>query len=249
MLMEKTNKKTGLLNANTLRLLAMIFMLIDHLWGTIVWGNLWMNCVGRLAFPIFAFLISEGFFHTHDLKAYMKRLFVFALLSEIPFDLMLNSRIIYPFDQNVLFTLLLGLWAISVLDKGRKDPSAKGRVLAIVKALGIWLLSVVMMVDYGPIGVPTVLIFYLFRDFKGARLCQLAGMVLLHVVLFNGQTLPLSLGAFHYDFPIQGFAVFSLLLIWLYNGKKGRSNRVMQYAAYAFYPVHALVLYLILYFG
>lgn len=246
--MSETRRIKGFLNANTLRLLAMIFMLIDHLWGTIVWGNLWMTCVGRLAFPIFAFLISEGFFHTHDLKAYMKRLFIFALLSEIPFDLMLNGTMFYPFDQNVLFTLLLGLWAISVLDKGRKDPTTKGRVLAIVKALGIWALSVVMMVDYGIIGVPTVLLFYLFRDFRGARLCQLAAMILLHGVIFDGQMLPITLGNFAFEFPVQAFAVFSLLLIWLYNGKKGRSSRVMQYAAYAFYPVHALVLYLILFF-
>ncbi len=248
MRMGKNSKSFAFLNANTLRFLAIFFMLLDHLWGTLVSGNLWMTCVGRMAFPIFAFQISEGFLHTSDLKRYRNRLILFALLSEIPFDLMLNGTWFYPFDQNVLFTLLLGLWAISVLDKAKKDPSTQSFILAALKTMGICLLGLVFMVDYKMMGVATVILFYVCRGFKGAWLCQLAGMIVLNGVLFNGMVIPVTLGSISFEFPQQAFAVFALVFIWLYNGQKGRSSKWLQYAAYAFYPVHALILYLISHF-
>ena len=91
----------------SLHCMAMVFMLCDHLWGTIVPGNDWLTCIGRLAFPIFAFLIVEGYFHTGNLKRYTLRLLIFAVISEIPFNLMAGSRFVYPIHQNVLWTFLL----------------------------------------------------------------------------------------------------------------------------------------------
>ena len=103
------------LNATYLRLLALALMLLDHMWATIVPGNDWMTFIGRLAFPIFAFQIAEGYYHTSDFKRYAKRLLLFALISEIPFNLMMGSSVINPFHQNVMFTLLLGLLGITGL--------------------------------------------------------------------------------------------------------------------------------------
>lgn len=115
-----------------LHILAMIFMLSDHLWATIVPGNHWMTDIGRLAFPIFAFMIVEGFYHTHNLKRYVLRLFVFAVISEIPFNLMYASAVIYPFHQNVLWTFLLSVGCIVLIEKVRKKGVLRKTVLVAV---------------------------------------------------------------------------------------------------------------------
>ena len=114
-------KKLKFINSNTLKTLAMVFMLIDHLWATVIPGNQWMTCVGRLAFPIFAFMISEGYVHTSDFKKYAKRLLIFGLIAEIPFNLMSAGGFFFPFHQNVMFTLLLGLLSIREIDKFKKN--------------------------------------------------------------------------------------------------------------------------------
>ena len=92
------------LNSLTLKFLAMALMLCDHLWATVIPGNGWLTAVGRLAFPIFAFQIAQGFVHTRSVKKYLGRLFLWALISEIPFNLMYGGAVFYPFHQNVLFT-------------------------------------------------------------------------------------------------------------------------------------------------
>ena len=234
-------KPFGGINANQLRVLAMFLMLLDHLWATLVPGNFWMTYLGRAAFPIFAFQISEGFFHTADRKRYAKRLFLFALLSEVPFDLIYGGTVLYPFHQNVMFTLLLGLLACCAIDRARGERTARATLRGALSVAGILLLSLIGMVDYGWKGVMTVVAFYLLRDFPFAWLAQFVALMLLNIVLFKGQTIPL-LG---WDFPTQGFAVLALLPIWLYNGRRGGGGKTLQTAFYAFYPVHMLVLYLL----
>lgn len=234
-------KPFGGINADQLRFLAMFFMLLDHMWATIVPGNIWMTYVGRLAFPIFAFQISEGFLHTSDRRRYEKRLLVFALLSEIPFDLMYGSTVFYPFHQNVLFTLLLGLLCCASLDRLRRERTWTALLRTSAFLLLALSLAALGMTDYSWRGVLTVVAFYVLRGFPGAMLAQAAALSLLYIFFFSGQTIPI----FGWDFPTQGFAVCSLLPIWLYNGRRGNGGRALQYAFYSFYPLHMLVLYLI----
>ena len=225
----EAEKRGFRLTAAQLRWIALAAMLLDHLWAMAVPGNQWMTYVGRLAFPIFAFQIVEGFFHTSDFRRYALRLLVFACVSEIPFDLMYASTAFYPFHQNVMFTLLLGLAAIWGLERARRERTAGAAV----------------MVDYGGMGVLTVVVFYVFRGFPLARLGQLGGLFLLNVAFFQGEYLPVEAFGHVFEFQTQGFALLALAPVWLYGGEKGRGGRVLQYGSYAFYPLHMLVLYLI----
>ena len=97
--------------ANQLKAIALVCMLVDHLWATLVPGREWMTCIGRIAFPIFAFELAQGYIHTRDLRGYAKRLALLAVVSEVPFDMVAGGTYFYPWHQNVAWTLLAGLWA------------------------------------------------------------------------------------------------------------------------------------------
>lgn len=102
------------LSVATLHILAMTLMLMDHLWATLLPAQEWLTCAGRVAFPIFAFMTVEGYFHTHSLKKYMLRLLAFALISEIPFDLMYGGTWLYPFHQNVFLYVITVVLVVAV---------------------------------------------------------------------------------------------------------------------------------------
>ena len=231
----------------SLHIMGMIFMLCDHLWGTIVPGNDWLTCIGRLTFPIFAFLIVEGYFHTRNLKKYVQRLLLFAVLSEIPFNLAMGSSVIYPIHQNVLWSFLIAIGLIHWNEKAKASRKLWQRILVgcVTVVLG-YILGIFTMVDFYHAGILTVLVFYFFRQGKwwsyiGQFVClwyinmeMLGGFS--YMITFMGQTLFV---------PRQGFALLALIPIWLYRGKKGYHSKWLQYFNYAFYPVHLLILGLI----
>ncbi len=235
----------GGLTSNMLRIIAVLLMLSDHIWATYMSFGNWMTYIGRMAFPIFAFQIAEGFVHTSNFKKYALRLLGFALLTEIPFNLFYSSRWFNPYHQNVLFTLLLGLLAIRVLNNLKNNFKGKNIALSLLWLALICIGATLGFVDYGFLGMLTVVMFYILRDFPFAWLAQLVAMVLINVVFFEGLVVPVELLGKTFEIPTQGFAVFSLIPIWLYGGRKGKSSKVMQYGFYAFYPVHMLILYLI----
>ena len=242
-------KPFGGLTSNMLRTIAVLLMLSDHIWATAMSFGDWMTYIGRMAFPIFAFQIAEGFVHTKNFKKYALRLLGFAIVTEIPFNFFYSSRFFNPYHQNVLFTLLLGLLAIKVIDGIKKDRSGKNIALSVLYLLLILLASVIGFVDYGHLGMLTVVMFYLMRDFPFAWLGQLVGMILLNITFFEGLVFPVEILGKTFEIPSQGFAVFALIPIWLYGGRKGKSSKALQYGFYAFYPVHMIVLYLIKYFA
>lgn len=239
----------GGLKKEILQLIAVLLMLSDHIWATYMSFGDWMTYIGRLAFPIFAFFIAEGFCRTSDVKKYALRLLGFGIISELPFNLFYSSRAFNPYHQNVMFTLLLGLLAIIVIDRLKKDRSGKNIALSALWILLIAVASVIGFVDYGFLGVLTVVMFYVFRDFPFAWVLQLVGMVCINIVFFEGQVIPFELFGKAFEIPIQGFAVLALIPIWLYGGKRGKKNKALQYGFYAFYPVHMLILYLIKHFA
>ena len=236
------------INALTLHILAMTFMVIDHSWATIVEGHMWMNFAGRLAFPIFAFMTAEGFFKTGNLKNYMKRMLILAVLSEIPFNLMNSGNVFDPFHQNVIWTFLIALAGMYWFEKIRRRKQSRWKIILSCTGVAIlgFLAGTLGMTDYSGTGVLTVFIFYFFHGRKWTDyLGQAAGMYLINFVLIKNMDIPVMLMGHEFFFPTQGFAIFALVFIWLYKGRQGPHNKVIQYSCYAFYPVHILILSLL----
>lgn len=233
--------------STSLHILAMIFMLCDHLWGTIIPGNDWLTCIGRISFPIFAFMIVEGYFHTKNLKKYVIRLLVFAVISEIPFNLALGSRVFYPIHQNVLWSFLISIGLICVNEKAKATHKVWKQILAgcATVVLG-YILGILTMVDFYHAGILMVLVFYFFRQrnwwsYVGQFWC----LWYINAEILGGFGYEISLFSKTYFLHRQTFAMLALIPIWLYRGRQGYHSKVLQYACYVFYPLHLLILGLI----
>ena len=243
--METLEKKNKIQTTSfSLHVMAMAFMLCDHLWATFMTNQEWMTCVGRVAYPIFAFMIVEGYFHTRNLKAYVKRLFLFALLSEIPFNLVMGSRLFFPIHQNVLFTFLIGIFLIWLNERARKKGKLWINILTGVGTVVLGtVLGIVTFVDFYNGGVLMILVFYFFRGRKWwCYAGQLAAMYYINWELLSGFSYELELFGEPFFFVRQGFALLALIPIWLYQGEQGYHSKGFKYFCYSFYPVHLLVL-------
>lgn len=247
---DLTTAKHFDLSSAALHIIAMTLMLIDHLWATLLPAQEWLTCLGRVAFPIFAFMAVEGYFHTRNFKKYALRMLLFAVASEIPFDLMYGGTWFYPVHQNVIWTLLLGLLGIRLMEAVRKKQKLwlyiLVCVLTVIAGLAVGTLG---MVDYYGAGILTVFVFYFFRGRKWwCFLGQLAALYYINVQILGGLMYPITLFGMELEICQQGLALFALLPIWLYRGRQGYHSKPFQYVCYAFYPVHMLILYLILAF-
>lgn len=232
------------LSSKSLHILAMALMLCDHLWAAVFPSQRWMTCIGRIAFPIFAFLLVEGYFHTGNLKRYAKRLLIFAVISEIPFDIFYSGIPFDWFHQNVLWTFLIGLGGITAVEHMRKTKKRWITVLlGGLVMLGCFLLSLLTFTNFAGFGVLMVFTFYLFRGRKWwCLLGQLAAMYWINVELMGGMCYIITIFGTKYEFVEQGFALLALIPIWLYRGRKGNSSKAFQMLCYWFYPVHCLLL-------
>lgn len=240
------NKRLPETTSLSLRIMAMAFMLCDHLWGTVIPGNDWLTCIGRLSFPIFAFLLVEGYFHTGDLRKYGKRLLLFALVSEIPFNLAMGSRIFYPIHQNVLWSFLISIGLIHWNETASAAPLWK-RLLVGSASLAIgYVAGLLTFADFYHAGVLTALVFYFFRGRKWwCRLGQLVCLLFINTELLGGFSYQVTLLGKTFFIQRQSFALLALVPIWLYRGRQGRHSKALQYSCYAFYPLHLLILGLI----
>ena len=175
---------------------------------------------------------------------------IFAVISEVPFDLMYGGTWFYPVHQNVIWTLMMGLAGIHLMETVRKKKSTFVYILvsAIVVILG-GLLGTLSMVDYYGIGVLTVFIFYFFRQRKWwCLLGQMLALYWVNVELLGGLMYPIRLFGMEFELCQQGLALLALLPIWLYRGRQGYHSKPFQYFCYAFYPMHMLVIVLVLNF-
>lgn len=212
-----------------LKVIAIISMSFDHVGYLIMGGSSWFNYLGRFAFPIFAFQISEGYTHTKNVYKYMFRLFVFAIISQIPFILFQYSMGIH-LSLNIFFTLLFGLLAIFIYDK------TKYKFLGILCAFILGFIAELCKFDYGFYGIAMIFLFHLFRNNKLAIFFSFIITVFLRT-LYN-----IYLYGFNISFIYSSiFVIGTLFFIYLYNGKKGRN---IKYLLYFFYPAHLFLIYL-----
>lgn len=248
--MDSSASKNFELTAAVLHIIAMTLMLMDHLWATLLPAREWLTCAGRVAFPIFAFMAVEGYFHTRSFKKYILRMLLFAVLSEIPFDLMYGGTWFYPVHQNVLWTFLLGLLGVWLMEQVRKKGKTWMYLLVcVLVVLAGLVLGTLCMVDYYGVGVLTVFVFYFLHGRKWCFfLGQLAALYWLNVELLGGLMYPVQLFGMEFELCQQGLALLALIPIWLYRGRQGYHSKPFQYLCYAFYPVHMLLLVVVLNF-
>lgn len=227
------------LTGSSLKIIAILAMAIDHFAASILLygflqtqdgvfdltGNLYiiynlMRTIGRIAFPIFCFSLVEGFFHTSNRTRYAMRLFLFALLSEFPFDFALFQTPINWGYQNVFFTLLIGFLTIWGMERGKTTIYALP--LQVISLLAGSALAYALHTDYDYKGILLIVILYLFRgDHKSQTIAGCISLLW------------------------EPAACLAFLPINMYNGKRGIS---LKYFFYAFYPLHLLLYGIILYF-
>ena len=214
------------MNVFILKIMALVSMIIDHYGAIFHEGVDIYRIIGRLAFPIYCFLLVEGYMHTKDIKKYGIRLFIFALVSEIPFDLAFYGKIEFG-HQNIFFTLLIGLITIYFLDK-KEGRFKNNKSLVIAASI---LAATLLYVDYSFIGIIYILAFYYYKELPKSKRLQKVGLVLLASNLLAG--------------IMQQYSLLALPIIYLYNGELGPKNKVLQMLFYIAYPLHLAIFYLL----
>ena len=225
----KSGKRYQLLDGTILKIIAMISMVFDHVGDMFFPAVMWPRMIGRLAMPIFAFCIAEGFAHTRNKTKYLCRLGIFALISEIPFDLAFEGKLGLG-HQNIMLSFFLAAAALMLFDRIQGGKTAEGErmpvgktVLGALAVAGIAALSLLLRADYTVFAVIAVFLFYVFRQ--------------QHPLLRSGVGV-----AFLALTRTMGYYVatgFSFLPLALYNGQKGKG---LKWLFYIFYPGHLLVL-------
>ena len=224
----KKLEKLRILDGTSLKLIAMISMVFDHVGDMFFPGALWMRMIGRLAMPLFSFCIAEGYAHTKNKQRYLLRMGVFALVSEIPFDLAFEGRVGLG-HQNIMLSFFLAILALMLFDRIRgegKEHAAGKTLLGILCVCAMAVLALVLRADYTLFAVLAVFLFYVLRNRYPLLRCGV-GVGFLALTRTVGY------------YRATGLSLIPLLL---YNGKRGRG---LKWLFYAFYPGHLLLLYLL----
>ncbi len=222
-------KKYQILDGTTLKLIAMISMVFDHAGDMFFPDVMWPRMIGRLAMPIFSFFIAEGFSHTRDKKKYLCRLGIFALISEIPFDLAFEGKIGFS-HQNIMLSFFLAVVALMLYDwiqggtKSEENHASIGKtVLGVIAVAAIAALSLLLRADYTIFAVIAVFLFYVLRQ-KHPLVRTGVGVAFLALTRTVGYYCTTGL---------------SFIPLAMYNGKKGKG---LKWLFYGFYPGHLLLL-------
>lgn len=224
------------MNSFVLKIIACVCMFCDHFGDAVFGSTTFLNFIGRISFPIFCFQIVQGYVHTHDVKKYILRLSLFALISQVPF--MLFYHVVFDsFAVNVIFTLLFGLLSILIFDKYNKFTG-------VCSCLFLGTVAQLFSFDYGFFGVFIIFMFYLLRNRKIAMsIIFVLSVIIKYLIPVVQNNIPISYLFFGSKLSILMYCTcFAIIPILLYNGKKGKDAK---YLFYIFYPVHLLILALL----
>lgn len=220
------------LSQETLKVIACMTMLLDHVGAMFVRGYT-LRIIGRIAFPIFCFLMAEGAYYTKNPRKYALRLLIGALLSEIPFDLAFQRGLTWR-SQSVMVTLLLGFLAVEAIQ------NTQNNLLKLLAVSAGFALGQLLQTDYGGYGVLLIVLF------SQARRKWWLQTVLVAMFAWMMDSVPVQVLGMR--IPIEMFALLAMLPIGCYSGRKRSDSKVLQWAFYLFYPVHLTVLVVIRYF-
>ena len=224
--MEKLGR-IKILDGTVLKLIAMVSMIFDHVGDNFFPDRVWMRVIGRIAMPIFAFCLAEGFSHTRDKMKYLRRMLVFGIVSEIPFDLVTAGKVLEFSHQNIMLTFTWAIAGLLLFDRVMEKMEGKGRyVLAALIFAVFFGASVFLRLDYNMLAMALIFVFYLLRE--KASWIRNAAAAAVHALLRN--------------VGIYWFGLLGFIPILLYNGKRGRG---LKWLFYVFYPGHLLLIFLI----
>lgn len=219
------------LSQEGLKILACVTMLVDHA-ALLFGGSPWLRVIGRLAFPIYCFLLTEGIRHTRDKRRYLSRLLFAAIVSEPVYDLVLYPGVGIWQHQNVLWTLALGcamLWCMTMIRK----PIGKLAVMLLFA-----LAAQLMRASYGSSGIYMIALFALCRETPEGKWALAVGLLAVNWLMGS-----FAVPVFGLDIPVQLFAELALIPIFLYSGEKRCRSKIVSWGFYLFYPVHLLALW------
>lgn len=226
-------EKSGI-SQESLKLIACITMLIDHVGAAMLPRLVILRVIGRIAFPIYCFLMAEGVAYTRNPRKYGMRLTVGVLLAELPFDFALFGGLTWHY-QNVMLTLLLGFLA---LEMGKRSERMGIKVFWV---FAFAILAELLRTDYGGMGVVLIGFFGLVRGKRYEKVIMAAGLAAI-CYLMGSPVIPI----FGLRIPIEMYGVFAMLPICIYSGQKVTHSKAIQWAFYLFYPVHLTVLAILL---
>ena len=222
----KITERLQILDGTTLKIIAMVCMVFDHVGDNFFPEAVWMRVIGRIAMPVFAFCVAEGYGHTHDRMKYLRRLLLFGVISEIPFDLVTAGKAVAFGHQNIMFTFSWAILGLMCLDRAlaKADRKWKKALFTALAALAFLIGSVLLRLDYTVLGVLLIFTYHLlrdkavwFRNTAAAAVCALVNNVGIYV-----------------------FALLGFIPVYFYNGKRGKG---LKWLFYAFYPGHLLLIW------
>lgn len=216
------------LSGNQLKILAVIFMTIDHVGLHLFPGIQIFRILGRLAFPIFAFTFAEGCKYTKNRARHFIVLFLFAVLCQAVYSYAMNS--LY---QNILVTLTLSASVIYSFDFAKRTRNFLGYILALAVLLGVFYICNILpstigrgfAIDYGFYGVLLPVLSYLGKTKQEKIFLLSMGLLLLAPTLGTRQL----------------FSLLAVPIIALYNGTRGKCR--MKNFFYIYYPLHLVIIH------